>query len=220
MLVRILVIEDNGDLRLAIHHWLRGAGFAVDAVGDVPDADFELAVNAYDCAVFDRMLPWGDSLNYVRARRAQGWQVPVLFLTALDSVTHVVEGLDAGDDYLTKPFEMAEMEARVRRLCTRSVPGPPPILRCGDLELDPGRHEVRRAGALLTLTRTEFGVLELLLARHPEPATTRELIKRFWDEVRPDPNAVQQCILGLRRKMHAPRMIHTVRGVGYRIAPA
>jgi DNA-binding response OmpR family regulator len=166
------------------------------------------------------MLPSGDSLAYVRQRRAQGWSVPVLFLTALDSVGHVVEGLAHGDDYLTKPFEMAELEARVRRLCLRSVPGPPPVLRCGDLRLDPGRHEVHRAGAMLTLTKTEFGVLELLLARQPEPVSTKELIKRFWDEMKPDPNAVQVSVGGLRRKLHDPPMIHTVRGVGYRIAPA
>jgi two-component system, OmpR family, response regulator len=226
VLVRVLIIEDEEDQRLAIHRWLRSAGFAVDAVGDVSDADFELAVNAYDCVVFDRMLPksdllpTGDSLDYVRSRRAQGWQVPVLFLTALHSVTDVVDGLGVGDDYLAKPFGMEEMEARVRRLCTRSVPGPPPVLRCGDLQLDPGRHEVHRAGALLTLSRTEFGVLELLLIRQPDPATTKELIMRFWDPVKPDHNALQQCIVNLRKKMHAPRMIHNVRGVGYRIAPA
>ncbi|WP_279579230.1 response regulator transcription factor [Fodinicola feengrottensis] len=151
--MRVLVVEDDGDLRFAVHTALRGAGFAVDSVGDLPDADVELAVNSYDCAVFDRRLPGGDSLSYVRDRRAAGWAVPVLFLTGLSTVPHLVEGLAYGDDYVTKPFEMAVLEARVRRLCLQVVPGPPPVLRCGDLELDPGRREVRRAGTLLTLTK-------------------------------------------------------------------
>jgi DNA-binding response OmpR family regulator len=217
--MRVLVIEDNSDLRVALRSWLRGAGFAVDAVSDLPDADVELAVNAYDCTVFDRLLPSGDSLSYVRRRRAGGWSVPVLFLTAMSAVPQLVEGLAFGDDYMTKPFAMAELEARVRRLCMRVVPGPPPLLRCGDLELDAGRREVRRAGTLLTLTKTQFAVLELLMSRHPEPVPTRTLIQECWDGVDADPNKVQVLMGQLRRKLHDPPMIHTVRGTGYRLAP-
>ncbi|GAA1705295.1 response regulator transcription factor [Fodinicola feengrottensis] len=206
-------------MRFAVHTALRGAGFAVDSVGDLPDADVELAVNSYDCAVFDRRLPGGDSLSYVRDRRAAGWAVPVLFLTGLSTVPHLVEGLAYGDDYVTKPFEMAVLEARVRRLCLQVVPGPPPVLRCGDLELDPGRREVRRAGTLLTLTKTQFAVLELLMTKQPEPVSTRVLMEQCWDELEPDPNRVQVLIGQLRRKLHDPPIIETVLRRGYRLIP-
>ncbi|MCT2585916.1 response regulator transcription factor [Actinophytocola gossypii] len=216
--MRVLVIEDDEDLRLGVAGSLRGAGFAVDAVGDLPAADEALMVNAYDCAVFDRMLPSGDALHYVRARRPAA---PVLFLTALDSVINRIEGLEAGDDYLVKPFAMDELVARVRRLCRLVTSGRPPVLRCGDLEVDTARHEVRRAGVLLTLTAREFTVLEHLVARQGAPAARQELLQQAWDRyVDPNSNVLDVLISGLRRKLQQPPMIHTVRGVGYRIEPA
>jgi two-component system, OmpR family, response regulator len=216
--VRVLVIEDDDDLRLAVAGSLRGAGFAVDAVGDLPAADEALTVNAYDCAVFDRMLPSGDSLRYVRARRPAA---PVLFLTALDSVVNRIEGLEAGDDYLVKPFAMDELVVRVRRLCRLVTSGRPPVLRCGDLEVDTARHEVRRAGVLITLTAKEFAVLEHLVAKQGAPATRRELLQEAWDRfAEPAANVLDVVITNLRRKLRQPPMIHTVRGVGYRIEPA
>lgn len=216
--MRILVVEDVRDLRDSLHLSLRGAGFAVDAVADLPDADFALDVNAYDCTVFDRILPAGDSLPYVRAKRAAGWPVPVLFLTGMREVPHLLEGLAAGDDYLTKPFEMAELVARVRRLCTSRVnSGPPPVLRCGDLELDPGRREVRRAGTMLMLTKTQFAVLELLMRHHPDAVSVRTLIAECWD-IETNANAVQALMTQLRKKLHDPPIIQVVKGVGYRLA--
>jgi two-component system OmpR family response regulator len=216
--VRVLVVEDDENLRVAIVGSLRAAGFAVDAVGDLPAADEALAVNSYDCAVFDRMLPAGDSLSYVRARRPA---VPVLFLTARDAVSDRIAGLDAGDDYLVKPFAVEELEARVRRLCRRVAGGLPPVLRCGDLEMDSGRHEVRRAGVLLTLTGKEFDVLRHLVARQSQPVGRTELIRQVWDPlVDPASNVLDVVITQLRRKLRNPPMIHTVRGYGYRIDPA
>jgi two-component system, OmpR family, response regulator len=217
--VRVLVVEDDENLRFAITGSLRGAGFAVDAVGDLPAADEALHVNAYDCAVFDRMLPSGDSLYYVGARRPP---VPVLFLTARDAVADRIAGLEHGDDYLVKPFAVEELEARVRRLCRR-VPGGgvPPLLRCGDLEVDAGRHQVRRAGVLLTLTGKEFDVLTQLVARQRTPVARTDLIRAVWDPyVDPTSNVLDVVITQLRRKLGRPPMIHTVRGVGYRIEPA
>jgi DNA-binding response OmpR family regulator len=216
--VRVLVVEDDENLRIAIAGSLRAAGFAVDAAGDLPAADEALAVNSYDCAVFDRMLPSGDALRYVRVRRPS---VPVLFLTARDAVADRIAGLEHGDDYLVKPFAVEELEARVRRLCRRVSGGLPPVLRCGDLEIDSGRHEVRRAGVLLTLTGKEFDVLHRLVARQHTPVGRTELIKEVWDPfVDPASNVLDVVVAQLRRKLRNPPMIHTVRGVGYLIAPA
>jgi two-component system, OmpR family, response regulator len=216
--MRVLVIEDDDDLRVAITASLRAAGFAVDAASDLPAADEALTVNAYDCTVFDRMLPSGDALHYVRTRRPA---VPVLFLTARDAVADRIAGLEYGDDYLVKPFATAELVARVRSLCRRVATGRPPVLRCGDLEIDSGRHEVRRAGVLITVTAKEFTVLEQLVARRGRPVTRAELIEEAWDRmVDPASNVLDVLITQLRRKLRQPPMIHTVRGVGYRIDPA
>lgn len=216
--MRVLVVEDDENLRVAIAAALRSAGFAVDAAADLPVADEALSVNSYDCAVFDRMLPSGDALYYVRSRRPS---VPVLFLTARDSVTDRIAGLEHGDDYLVKPFAVEELEARVRRLCRRVASGLPPVLRCGDLELDTGRHEVRRAGVLLTLTGKEFDVLRHLVVRQRTPVERTELIREVWDPfVDPASNVLDVVINQLRRKLRQPPMIHTVRGFGYRIEPA
>jgi DNA-binding response OmpR family regulator len=216
--VRVLVVEDDENLRIAIAGSLRAAGFAVDAVGDLPAADEALTVNSYDCAVFDRILPSGDSLYYVGARKPA---VPVLFLTARDSVADRIAGLEHGDDYLVKPFAIEELEARVRRLCRRVASGVPPLLRCGDLEVDSGRHQVRRAGVMLTLTGKEFDVLTHLVARQRTPVHRTELIRQVWDPfVDPASNVLDVVITQLRRKLGRPPMIHTVRGVGYRIEPS
>ncbi|MFL6121005.1 winged helix-turn-helix domain-containing protein [Actinophytocola sp.] len=215
--MRVLVVEDDENLRVAVAGSLRAAGFAVDAAGDLPGADEALAVNSYDCAVFDRMLPSGDALHYVQTRRPA---VPVLFLTARDAVADRIAGLDAGDDYLVKPFAIEELEARVRRLCRRVTDGLPPVLRCGDLDVDSGRHEVRRAGVLLTLTGKEFDVLRQLVARQRQPVGRSELIREVWDPlVDPSSNVLDVVITQLRRKLRNPPMIHTVRGYGYRIEP-
>jgi two-component system, OmpR family, response regulator len=214
--VRVLVTEDDEWLRLAVDGSLRGAGFAVDTAVDLPQADEALSVNLYDCAVFDRMLPAGDSLRYVAGRRRAGWPVPVLFLTARDAVSDRIDGLAWGDDYLVKPFAVAELVARVRSLCRRGDTVGPPVLRHAGLELDTGRHEARRAGQLLILTAKEFAVLQRLLAAGGEPVRRDELIAAAWDElVRPASNVLDVLIAQLRRKLGAPPVLHTVRGVGY-----
>ncbi|ONI90974.1 DNA-binding response regulator [Saccharothrix sp. ALI-22-I] len=217
--MRILVTEDDRDLLFAVAVTLRGAGFAVDVAADLATADEALAVNSYDCAVFDRMVPGGDTLAYVRQRRHGGLRVPVLFLTALDSVGHRVEGLEVGDDYLVKPFAMEELVVRVRRLCHRQEVSRPAVLRHADVELDSGTRQVRRAGVLLTLTRREYLVLELLLANAGQPVSRADLIRYAWDEMaQPATNVLDVLMTQLRRKLRQPPLIHTVRQVGYRLA--
>jgi len=214
--VRVLVTEDDENQRVAIEVSLRGAGFAVDVAADLPDADEFLHVNSYDCVVFDRTLPSGDALRYVAGMRQSGRRVPVLFLTARDGVDDRVDGLAWGDDYLVKPFEMAELVVRVRSLCRRGGSAPAPVLRWHDIELDTGRHEARRGGRALALTTKEFQVLERLVAANGAQVRRTELIAVAWDEiVPPSSNVLDVLVRQLRQKLGAPRILHTVRGTGY-----
>ncbi|WP_193432202.1 response regulator transcription factor [Kribbella sp. ALI-6-A] len=217
--MRVLVVEDDEDLRIAVSAGLRSAALAVDSAGDIATADEALFVNSYDCVVFDRMLPDGDSVGYVRTRRREGWAVPVLFLTARDTLADRVEGFEhGGDDYLVKPFAVAELTARVLSLCRRAGTGRPPVLRYDDVELDTGRREVRRAGVLLTLTAKEFSVLEYLISRAEQVVSRTDLIEHCWDSAAdPMSNVVDVTIKRLRTKLRRPELVHAVRGQGYRL---
>ncbi len=216
--MRVLVTEDDDNLRLALESALRASGFAVDTVADLSQADEALFVNSYDCAVFDRMLPAGDALLYVHGKRRQGLRVPVLFLTARDSVTDRIDGLRlGGDDYLVKPFAAAELAARVATLRGRAGIRPS-VLRHGGLEMDCARREVRRGGVLLILSDKEFAVLEFLLTRAEQVVERADLIEHCWDALTdPMSNVVDVVIKRLRRKLREPEVIHTVRGRGYRL---
>lgn len=219
--MRVLVVEDDADLRIAVEVSLRGDGFAVDVAADLPAADEAISVNVYDCAVFDRMLPAGDAIIDVAARRRAGWHVPVLFLTARDTLADKLAGFDhGGDDYLVKPFQMAEFLARVRALCWRTGTDPAPVLRHADLEIDTGRREARRDGAPLTLTPKEYAVLTELLAAAGQPVPRARLLAAAWDElVQPNANALDVLIRQLRTKIGGTEVLRTVRGVGYLLAP-
>ncbi|MFI9275307.1 response regulator transcription factor [Kitasatospora sp. NPDC052896] len=219
--MRVLVVEDDADLRFAVAAALRGEGLAVDEVADLPAADEALFVTEYDCAVFDRMLPSGDAVDFVHALRRAGHTVPVLFLTARDTVADRVEGFAVGgDDYLVKPFAVPELAARVHSLCRRATAVRPPVQRFADLEIDTARRQVHRGGVLLVLTRKEFAVLELLAARADQAVPRADLIEKCWDEMaEPNSNVVEVLVSQLRRKLGDPPLIHTVRGVGYRLAP-
>ncbi|PYC63072.1 DNA-binding response regulator, partial [Streptomyces tateyamensis] len=170
--------------------------------------------------VADRLLPDGDSLRLVAARRRDGWSRPVLLLTALDSVADRVTGLEAGaDDYLVKPFAAAELVARVRNLARRPLQAvTAPQLRLGDLELDLPRRRVTRGGVLLSLTAKEHAVLQILMLQAGQVVTRSRLIESCWDELNePMSNVVDVLIRQLRRRLGAPDPIETVRGVGYRL---
>ncbi|GAA1241663.1 response regulator transcription factor [Kitasatospora nipponensis] len=217
--MRVLVLEDDPRLGPEIADGLRRAGFAVDLATDLAEAGFKLDVTAYHCLVADRMLPDGDALTLVAARRRAGWLRPVLMLSALDSVADRVAGFEHGaDDYLVKPFAAAELAARVRTLCRRPEPNRLPQLRIGDLELDLARRRVTRAGVLLSLTAKEFAVLEVLMLQGGAVVSRSHLIESCWDErCEPMSNVVDVLIGQLRRRLGAPDPIETVRGAGYRL---
>jgi DNA-binding response OmpR family regulator len=219
--MRVLIVEDDRELRGALERRIRGSGFAVDAAGDIADAEMAIDVNRYDCLVLDRAVPGGDTIDLVRQLRSTGSPTPVLFLTAKDSVSARVDGFEAGgDDYLVKPFAMDELIARVRRLCRRSADETPVLLRVGDLTVDQARATVRRDDVLLPLTAKEFAVLVEFASRPDTVVTRSHLIDTCWDEMTdPMSNTVDVHVASLRRKLGDPPMIHTVRGIGYRMSP-
>ena len=215
--MRILVIEDDGDIRDAVERGLRAAGFAVDTVADLPDARFAGEVNDYDTVIADRVLPGGDALELVAELRASGDTTPVLFLTARDAVADRVDGFEVGgDDYLVKPFALEELVARVRSLCRRRDRRVPVIVVVGDLEIDRARAEVRRNGVLLPLTIKERCVLSFLADNAGMIVARTDLIEHCWDEVHdPMSNVVDAHVASLRRKLGRPNPIRTVRGTGF-----
>lgn len=218
--MRVMVVEDDDDLRVAVVAELRAAGLDVADANTISAAHAAFQNASYTCAVFDRGLPDGDAIHYVHQRRREGWTVPVLFLTARDSLADRVHGFEhGGDDYLVKPFAVAEMTARVLSLCRRSGGGRPSVLRHGGLEVDCARREVRRDGVLLTLSGREFAVLEYLATRVDYAVSRADLIEHCWDaENDPVANVVDAVIKRLRRKLGEPGIIHTVHGHGYRLS--
>ncbi|RSM34511.1 DNA-binding response regulator [Amycolatopsis balhimycina DSM 5908] len=214
--MRLLVLEDDPQLGTEIAGGLRSAGYAVDLVATIADADLSVTVNRYDCLVVDRSLPDGDGLELVRRLRASASRVPVLVLTAMDAVVDRVTGFAEGaDDYLVKPFAFAELAARVGALCRRADQPRPPVLRAGGLEVDTARKRVRRDGVLLSVGAKEFAVLELLMIRAGQVVSRTDLIEHCWDEqADPMSNVVDAVIAQLRRKL-GPTVISTVRGAGY-----
>jgi DNA-binding response OmpR family regulator len=217
--MRVLVIEDFEVLATAIGSGLRREGMAVDVALDGNDALEHLAVTRYDVVVLDRDLPGVHGDEVCRQIVAGGSQSRVLMLTAASTVRERVDGLGLGaDDYLPKPFDFAELVARVRALGRRSAPSVPPTLESGGVALDPGRRVAFRAGRRLELSPKEFAVLECLLAAAGRVVSAEELLERAWDEAAdPFTTAVKTTIRRLRAKLGDPPVIHTVRESGYRI---
>jgi len=217
--VRVLVIEDDRELAEAIGIGLRREQMAVDLAFD-GDAGLERAlVYSYDVIVLDRDLPQvhGDEVCARLVERA--CRSRVIMLTAAATIEDRVEGLGLGaDDYLPKPFAFAELVARVRALLRRAQPALPPVLKRGDLRLDPARRAVTRGGRRLDLGPKEFGALELLLAAQGRVVSAEELLERVWDEMAdPFTTSVKVTISRLRRKLGDPPVIETVAQAGYRI---
>jgi DNA-binding response OmpR family regulator len=217
--MRVLIAEDFPILATAIGTGLRREGMAVDVVLNGDDALEHLAVTRYDVIVLDRDLPGTHGDEVCRAIVTERPGSRVLMLTAASTVRERVDGLGLGaDDYLTKPFDFAELVARVRALGRRSAVALPPVLESGDLSLDPSRRTAFRAGRRLDLSPKEFAVLECLLASAGRVLSAEELLERAWDEAAdPFTTAVKTAIRRLRAKLGDPPVIHTDRGGGYRI---
>jgi DNA-binding response OmpR family regulator len=217
--VRVLIAEDERQLADAIARGLRREGMAVDLAPDGSDALIKARVVRYDVLVLDRDLPGLHGDEVCRAVRGERPETGILMLTAAGTLEDLVEGLSLGaDDYLAKPFRFGELVARIRALARRSAPSRPPVLRHGDIELDPARRVVTRAGRAIELTRKEFAVLEVLIAAEGATVSAEELLERVWDEqTDPFTNVVRMTIMTLRRKLGQPQVVDTVIGVGYRM---
>ncbi len=217
--MRLLLVEDDSMIGAAAQQGLRQEGYIVDWVRDGREADHAVANGVYDLVLLDLGLPRRDGLSLLRAWRSRGQPVPVLIVTARDSVSDRVAGLDAGaDDYLVKPFDLDELSARVRAVIRRRAGRADSLLRVGDLELDTAARRVRVKGQDVALSAREYALLEALADRPGAYLSRAQLEERLygWDEEIAS-NAVEVHIHALRRKLGAG-VIRTVRGMGYTLA--
>lgn len=220
----VLVVEDDGAVRRSLERALPLHGLRVRAVGDGLAALAAIGHEHPSVVVLDVGLPGPDGLRIAERLRADGDPVPVLMLTARDAVRDRVAGLEAGaDDYLTKPFALEELVARLHALLRRGiVPDGPRRLRVADVVVDVDGRTVHRGDRAVDLTPTEFAILELLAATPGRVITRERIVDAVWDDVEVGPNALEQHVAGLRRRLEvdgAPRVVHTVRGVGYVARP-
>jgi two-component system, OmpR family, response regulator len=220
--MRVLLVEDDDRMAAAIARALRGEGIVVDVAARGEDAVREAQVTGYDAVVLDVMLPDVDGFETCRRLRAKELWLPVLMLTARDAVEDRVEGLDAGaDDYLTKPFSLAELLARLRALARRIPVERPAVLTVGDLSLDPATQIARRGDVEIDLSTREFALLETFMRRPGQVLSRLQLLEAAWDmgyEQRS--NVVEVYVRYLREKVDRPfgvASLETVRGSGYRL---
>src|SRR5687767_6375835 len=218
--MRVLIVEDEPALSEQLAGALTSAGYAVDCAGDGERADFLARTESYDAVVLDLGLPKMDGLTVLRGWRSAGLIVPVLVLTARGSWHEKVHGIDEGaDDYVTKPFRMEEVLARLRALIRRSSGQLTPALQCGAVTLDPRLARVTRDGVPVKLTSHEFRVLSYLLHHRDRVVSQGELTEHIYaQDFDRDSNTVEVFVARLRRKLGAS-IIETVRGLGYRVAP-
>jgi two-component system OmpR family response regulator len=220
--MRVLVVEDDARMAAAIRRGLRFEGLVVDLAAAGEEALRRAGATEYDAVVLDVMMPGLDGFETCRRLRAAGLWMPVLMLTARDAVEDRVRGLDAGaDDYLTKPFSLVELMARLRALARRGPVERPAVLQVGELTLDPATREVRRGACEIALSAREFTLLETFMRRPGQVFTQLQLLEAAWDlgyEQRS--NVVEVYVRYLREKIDRPfgvESIETVRGVGYRL---
>jgi two-component system OmpR family response regulator len=220
--VRVLVVEDEVKLAGLIRRGLREEGVLADVAINGEDALWMAEATAYDVLVLDLMLPGIDGFETCRRLRGDGVQTPILMLTARDAVEDRIAGLDTGaDDYLAKPFDFGELLARLRALARRGPAERAPLLRVGDLELDPAARRVSRAGAEIPLSTKEFQLLEVFM-RHPGEVLSRyQLLEGAWDtDYEHRSNVIDVYVRYLREKIDRPFAVdtlETVRGAGYRL---
>lgn len=220
--MRLLIVEDEPDLAAALREALEGIGHAVDVAPDGDAAEDLLAVVPYDLALLDVTLPSKSGLDVCRWARKRGLDLPILMLTARDTLADKVAGLDAGaDDYMVKPFELDELLARVRALLRRRTPSKEAVLRVADLTLDPATGEVARAGTPLRLARKERALLEVLMRNAGRIVSRERILEHLWDlEAEPDPEVIRAHVKLLRKAIadqREPRLIETIHGIGYRM---
>jgi two-component system response regulator MprA len=215
-LVRVLVVDDDEAVRSALTHALHRDGYEVSTASDGAAALAELLQLRHDAVVLDVLMPEPGGLDVCREIRARGDDTPILMLTARDLVSDRVAGLDAGaDDYLAKPFALEELRARLRALLRRSGAGAG-LIRFADIELDVAAHQASRRGMRLPLTKTEFALLELFLRNPGRVLSRTQIFESVWGyDFGPESNGLWVYIGYLRRKMGEPRLIQTVRGIGY-----
>lgn len=231
---RVLLVDDDPQIRDLLTSVLNFAGFAVDAAADATQARRHLSTGGIDAVVLDVMMPGEDGFALLQSIRATDRHTPVLFLTARDAVEDRVRGLATGaDDYVTKPFSMVEVEARLRALLRRSQLAAPaahdahhddvePVLECGDLVVDEDRHTVQRAGVVIDLSPTEYRLLTFLMTNKERVVSKAQILDRVWQyDFGGDARVVERFVSNLRRKIddHGAPLIHTIRGFGYTIRP-
>ena len=223
---RLLVVDDEPTILELLSGSLRFAGFEVVTAASGAEALRAAAASRPDLVLLDVMMPDGDGFEVVRQMRSSGPDIPVIFLSARDGVSERVAGLAlGGDDYVTKPFSLDEVLERIRAVLRRSGRAAAETrLRVADLELDEDRHEVRRGGTLIALTPTEFRLLRFLMRNAGRVVSKSQILDHVWDHnPAGEGNVVEPCVSYLRRKIDTtePRLIHTIRGVGYvlRIPP-
>ena len=218
--MRVLVVEDEKKMASFIRKALQAEGLAVDVSHNGEEALALAVAVAFDVIILDIMLPGRDGLSVLRQLRVRGVRVPVLLLTARGDVNERVEGLNAGaDDYLPKPFVLAELIARVRALGRRGGEAKPVVLRAADLTLDTTTRQARRNGKVIELTAREYRLLEFLMRSPGRVCSRMAIIEGVWDyDFDPGTNLVDVYVMRLREKVDAefePKLLHTVRGVGY-----
>ena len=218
--MRILVVEDEKKTAAFVRKALQAEGFATDVCGNGDDALAAVSTTAFDAIVLDIMLPGRDGLSVLRQLRERGDKTPVLLLSARSAVNERVDGLNLGaDDYLPKPFVIAELIARVRALYRRGGDAKSTILRVGDLTLDTVSHRAQRGGKTFELTAREFRLLEFLMRSPGRICGRMGIIEKVWDyDFDPGTNLVDVYVKRLREKIDdgfEPKLLHTVRGIGY-----
>lgn len=223
--MRVLVVEDDARLREVLSRALRESGHVVDGTGDGAEAESFAEAGQYDVIVLDAMLPGQDGFTVVRHLRDRGVATPIIFLTARDAPEDAVAGLDAGaDDYMRKPFDLDELEARLRSISRRENGGRRPHLQVDDLLYDPSTKRARRAGRELDLTARETTFLEYLMRNNGRLLSRNMIVEALWGhDATIESNVVDVYVRRLRAKLEAggePRLLYTVRGLGYRLGSA